>query len=478
VPLDPQLTWAGALYVASEWVIRIAMLFYVPQKRTPAAARTWLLFIFLVPWAGLAFYALVGRIYLPKRRLRLAARAQPLVAEMRASLAPVSFDAAAAVPPNFAGAVRLADAVSVFPVCGGNRLELLADYEQGIGRLVDDIRAAQRSIHLLYYIFADDEVGRAVGQALAAAVQRGVSVRLLMDSMGSRPSFRRLVPELRAQGIEVVELLRPGLFNRNSARFDLRNHRKIAVIDGRIGYTGSQNIVSAHANAGLTNEELVVRCEGPVVQQLHAVLLADRMFEGCPPVGDATLFAPPVSAGPSPAQVVPTGPGYLEPDIEQVMVSLIYGAARRIVLVSPYFIPDTVFLRAIRLAARRGVEVNLVVSRRSNKRVVQFAQESFYDELLDAGVRIHLYRGFLHAKHHTFDDDIALAGSSNLDIRSFALNQEVSVLVYDRSVVADFLRLQERYMAGSDLLDAHDWRQRPQWRRLLQNVSRLTDSFL
>ncbi len=214
------------------------------------------------------------------------------------------------------------------------------------------------------------------------------------------------------------------------------------------------------------------------MQQMHAVLLADRLFEGLPPIGDLSLFPAPVGAGPSPAQVLPTGPGYREADIEQVMVSLIYAAARRVVLVSPYFIPDVTFLRAMRHAVRRGVEVNLVVSRRSNKRVVQFAQESYYEELLDSGVRVHLYRGFLHAKHHTFDDDVVLVGSSNLDIRSFALNQEVSLLIYDRAVVAEFRRLQERYMAASDLLDAGEWGRRPQWRRLLQNVSRLGDTFL
>jgi cardiolipin synthase len=471
------LTW-GTAYLISEWLVRIVMLVYVPQRRSPASARAWLLLIFFLPALGLVLYALIGRAYLPPRRLAQQARIIELMQSMPQRFTWVAHPAPR-FEPEIAQAVRLAHNLGSFDVAQANRIEFLPDYQGSLDRLLSDIEAARRSVHLLYYIFADDNTGRRTAEAIEQAARRGVSCRLLLDSVGSRAALHRLAPRLRSAGVEVVPLLPLRVLRRGRVRLDLRNHRKIAVIDGVVGYVGSQNIVDDTANRGLTNEELVVRVEGPVVQQLQAVLLADHYQETGKEIKDATLFPEPRPAGDSPAQVLPSGPGHQEGNTQQVLVSLIYAARERVDLTTPYFVPDVTFLTAMRTVAARGVDVNLVVSRHSNKPVVQFAQQSYYEDLLTAGVKIYLYRGaFLHAKYTSIDDSAAVIGSSNLDIRSFALNSEVSLLVYDPEVVAELRKIQDRHIGDSDEITLERWRQRSPVRRWLQNMCRLTDTLI
>jgi cardiolipin synthase A/B len=468
----------GTAYVISEWLVRIVMLIYVPQRRSPASARAWLLLIFFLPVVGLVLYALIGRAYLPPRRLEQQARLAEMMRALPQKFGPVPASSPP-VPLEIGEVARLAHGLGSFDVAGGNRVELLDDYGLALDRLLRDIEAARHSVNLLYYIFAADGTGQRAAEALERAARRGVACRVLMDSMGSRAALRKLGPRLRAAGVEVVPLLPLRVRRSNRVRLDLRNHRKIAVIDGRIGYVGSQNIVDEDANRGLSNEELVARVLGPVVHQLQAVMLADRYQEVGNGIDIAELFPEPEPAGSSPAQVLPSGPGHQEGNTQQVLVSLIFGARKRVVLTTPYFVPDATFLTAMRTVAARGVEVDLIVSRHSNKPVVQFAQQSYYDDLLSAGVRIHLYHGaFLHAKHVSIDDQVAAIGSSNLDIRSFALNSEVSLLIYDREVVAHLRRIQERYMAASETVTLERWSRRSPARRWLQNMCRLMDTLI
>lgn len=471
----------GTLYVASEWVLRLVMLFYVPQQRTPAAARAWLLLIFFLPWAGVLLYAIFGRAYLPRQRLEMQAAVSHLVRELQPRILGRTLTAEPDLPPQFGPAVALSRTLADFAICRGNRVELIADYRGALDRLLDDIARARHHVHLLYYIFRDDATGQRVAAALAEAARRGVKCRLLADGYASFFSFRRLAPRLRADGIEATLLMPPSLWGRKSVRLDLRNHRKIAVIDGQVGYVGSQNIVDSDANRGLTNEELVARLTGPVVRQLQAVFLADRYYEveAMPGEPREELLPEVAEIGQSLAQVMPSGPGYHHGSTQELMIALIHAASSRVVLTTPYFMPDESFLLALTMAAARGVQVDLVVSRHSNKPIVQLAQQSNYDNLLEAGAHIHLYYGnFLHAKHATIDDGVALIGSSNLDIRSFALNNEVTVVVYDPAVVSALAAIQARYIAESEQVDAAQWAKRSIAARAAQNIARLADSLL
>jgi cardiolipin synthase A/B len=469
----------GLLYVLSEWVIRLVMLVYVPQRRSPDAARAWLVLIFLVPWLGLVLYAAIGRIRYPRRRqmddARAAERIRTVLTEMQTD--------AAFRPPEMRGVAdrtaRLVERLGNFPPLGGNRVELLPDYQAAIDRLVADIDAAQHHVHLLFYIFAPDATGRRVAEAVERAARRRVSCRVLMDAVGSAGGLRHLGPGLRSAGAEVIATMRVGFFRRNAARLDLRNHRKIAVIDGKVGYVGSQNIVDPGFLAAYPNEELLVRVTGPVVAQLQAVLLADRFQETEQRLETSTLHLAQPSTGESAAQVLPSGPGYRHENQQSLLCSLLYEAGERVVITTPYFVPDEPFLQSMETAAVRGVEVRLIVPEHSNKLVANWAQESHYARLLDAGIHVHLYAPhFLHAKHVTVDRWVAVVGSVNIDIRSFALDAEVNLLVYDREVVAAFERVQAHYLSRSRELSRPVWSRRPLLTKVAQNTARLADSLL
>ena len=471
------MNWS-LLYLVSEWMIRVAMLIYVPQRRSAAASRTWLLFIFILPWPGLLLYAVFGRIDLPKRRIERQERAARHIRDAQEQMSEHSL-MEPVIPQNLRPSLDLARRLSCFNVFGGNHVELLTDYEGTIDRLVDDIDHAEHHVHLLFYIFGVDRTSRRVMDAMVRAEKRGVNARVLMDAVGSKQALRRLAPDMRGQGIEVYELLPVGLLRRNAARFDLRNHRKIAVIDGKIGYTGSQNIVDAEFVKGYPNEELMARLSGPAVAQLQAVLLADYYFEKGRNLKDPGFFPRIEHAGTTAAQLVPSGPGYDREHGQELIVSMLHGAQERVVITTPYFVPDEPFLHALRAAARRGVEVHLVVSQHANQMITQLAQRSFYEELLDSQIAIHLYQPrFLHAKHLTIDDSIALVGSTNIDIRSFALNAEINLVLYDSRVVCGLRAVQENYFAHSEQLDAKAWKRRPLRTKVAQNIARLMDSLL
>jgi len=466
------------LYLCSEWVIRFVMLIYVPQRRSAAASRTWLLLIFLLPWPGLVIYALLGRIYLPRRRIEMQERASQHIREAQAQRSGAKAPAVD-LSPHLEPIAHLAQQLGDFEVAPGNSIELLTDYAGSINRLVADIDAASQSVHLLFYIFEADATGQSVADALARAARRGVACRVLMDAVGSKHGLRKLAPRLRQEGVEVQAMLPAGLFRRSAARFDLRNHRKIGIIDGQVGYTGSQNLVNPGFVKDHPNEELMARLTGPVVAQLQAVFLADHFFETGQPREYPDSFPELPADGPSPAHLLPSGPGYGRENGQEFITALLYAARRRVVITTPYFVPDEPVLQAIRSATRREVEVHLVVSMHANQLLTQLAQQSFYDTLLECGVAIHLYEPhFLHAKHITVDDEIALLGSTNMDIRSFALNAEINLLVYDPAVVGRMREVQERYFAHSERLSTEDWKRRPLVRKVLQNSARLADSLL
>ena len=467
------------LYLISEWVIRLGMLVYVPQRRPAAAARTWLLFIFLLPWPGLLLYALVGRIYLPARRKALQDRASRFIRQAQAQIGS-RITSEPKLPANLEPVPGIARRLGDFSPFGGNALEILTDYAGTIDRLIADIDSAQHHVHLLFYIYEPDETGTRVTRALIGAAARGVQCRVLLDAFGAKRGLHRLAPPMRAAGIETVAVLPVGLFRRKAARFDLRNHRKIVVIDGHIGYIGSQNIVNPGFVKGYPNEELVVRLTGPAVAQLQAVFLADRYFETEDVLESPELVPEPVPVGNSEVQLVPSGPGYARENGRDLIISLLYDAREKIVITTPYFVPDEPFLHAVRAARlNRGVAVHLILSLHANQLITQQAQRSYFDDLLDAGVEIHLYKPrFLHAKYLTIDRDLAMVGSTNMDIRSFALNAEINLLIYDTEVVGKLCSLQAQSIDQSMPVLREEWERRSLVAKVVQNTARLMDSFL
>jgi cardiolipin synthase len=475
--IDPYL-WFWIFFV-SEWVIRLIMLVLIPFRRSPAAAKGWLLLIFFEPWVGLVIYVLIGRARLPRQRREQVARLPRAMARVAGRLANHPNVFHPEVAPGLAGAVALAEKLGGSPILGGNAVELLVDYDETITRLAADIDRAEHHVHLLFYIFADDHATAPVVEALGRAARRGVRCRVLADAIGSRPGLRTLQPRLTALGVAVHALLPVSLLPWRKARLDLRNHRKIAVIDGRVGYTGSQNLIDKGFKKDLVYEDLMVRVTGPVVLELQYVFATDWFLESSEVLDGESEFPFPEVTGSVPAQALPSGPDFPTQNNQRLFVALVHGARKQVVLTTPYFIPDDPLLQAMQTAAHRGVDVHLVVSEIGDHPVVSLAQKSYYEDLLEAGVHVHLYRkNFLHAKHLSVDESVAVIGTSNLDIRSFALNAEVMLMIYDAGSAARLTAEQERYFADSRLLTLTEWQQRSFAAKVAQNLARLLSPLL
>lgn len=473
-----ELPWSWTL-MAGEWLVRLTMLAYIPQRRPPAAARTWLLLIFLFPWAGLVVYLIVGRIQIPKRRRTLLEKLSRTVREAAQGLPPEIRTPLDQLPEGVANAARLAERLTAFPMLSGNTVELLSEYEASLERLATDIRNARLRVHLLYYIYGDDDVAERVTHALEQAARRGVQCRLLLDGIGSKQALKTVAPRLRAAGVEVTEVLPVRFLRPRGTRVDIRNHRKVAIIDGQIGYVGSQNVVAPRFVPGFPNEELVARVTGPIVAELGAVFWVDRLQETEPTADSSPGWGPTERTGDVVAQLIPSAPSYRQQTFAMLLVSLIHQARRNVTITTPYFVPDEPFLAALRTAIERGVQVRLIVPLHSNQRLTVLAQSSYYEELLEAGVEIHQYRThFLHAKSLVIDDDLVIVGSSNMDIRSFAINAEANLLIHDATVARQVRELNQRHIDQSDRLTLEAWRRRPLAIRIAQNTARLADSLL
>jgi len=474
----PEFTWLhwGTLAVVADWAIRLVMLPIVPTRRSPEAAKGWLLLIFFLPWVGLVAYLLIGRPRLPRWRLERLAEFVRQAEPLRGRLEALPGTAPPAVPPPYAASVKLSTDLAQMPNLGGNAVELLTDYGATLERIAADIEAAQQTVHLCYYIFAEDVRTAPVIAALGRAVARGVHCRVLVDAFGSRPMIPALLPRLQGLGID-TRIALPFRW-RKPERLDLRNHRKIVVIDGRIGYTGSQNMVSPDFKPGLNYSELVARIEGPGALQLQVVFAADWFVESGEFIG-ATAFPTPMAAGPCPAQILPNGPASSTQRAQRMVVNLVYAAQRRVCITTPYFIPSQPLQEAMETAAQRGVQVHLIVDHRKDQFMVANAQRSYYESLLGAGVHIHAYReAFLHTKAVSIDGEVAWVGSCNMDLRSFELNEEVIALFYSRDIALRLEACETAYMRGSERVDLARWRQRPFHQQLVQNLTRLVSPLL
>jgi cardiolipin synthase len=319
-------------------------------------------------------------------------------------------------------------------------------------------------------------VGCRVIDALGRAVGRGVDCHVLVDVVGSHKWVRKTLRMLNEKGVDARAAL-PFRPLRHRTRRDMRNHRKLYIIDGEIGYAGSQNIICRDFRPGVVNRELVARVTGPAVAEMTAVFLTDwyleteQMLEPEPPI--------PPPAGKCTLQVLPSGADYPLEGFQTLLTWQVDRAQREVVLVTPYFIPDDSLVSAMSTAVVRGVDVRVIVSKVVDQPFVNLAQSSYYDQLLACGVRIHRYRDYLlHAKTVRIDDELGIIGSSNVDIRSFQLNEEVSLLLIDGGSLGRLREIQEGYLAGSDELNLDEWRRRSWLRKFAEAMARLVGPLL
>jgi cardiolipin synthase len=479
------LTWAAVIGFTIDWIIRIGFIIYIPRKRNPNSAISWLLVLFLLPGLGLLLFLVIGNPRLSKNRRKMQQKANKLIEQVtgkeKNELASLSTD-----QQNRANSLaELSKSLTKLPAKAGNSIEIQPEYDESIKDLVKEVKKSKEFVHIEYFIIALDKTTMPLFDAMKEAVERGVKVRLLVDGMGyraypRRKEMKKLLTDIGVEWYEMLPLrLRPSLYNRP----DLRNHRKIVVIDDRVAYIGSLNMIdrSYHRKDDIRYDELVAKMNGPVVRQASAIFASDWYFETgelLQKIVNPKYRKLPKKSGNVVAQIVPSGSGFENSNNSRLFVALMYKAKERVVITNPYFVPDEAMLEAVTTAALRGVDVSIINSMAMDQWMVGHAQRSFYDQLMRAGVKIYLYKypKLLHSKHITIDDDIAVVGSSNMDIRSFQLNQECVVIAYDKKVVASIKKVQAKNIASSDLVDINEWDRRSTFNKFLDSLARLTSA--
>jgi cardiolipin synthase len=460
------------VYSLIGWGIRVLMVTVVLRRQfAPGASVAWLGIVFLHPYIGLTLYMLVGESRLGPHRIE---RHREITARFRDPArhsGRLPHQTQPTAEPSYQPMVRQADKISGLPVLAGNQLDFIPDAAQFLQRLVADINAAQHHVHLLYYIIACDSTACAVGDALMQAVRRGVHCRVLADALASRIFFYRdgLGPKLVAAGVEVVPALPVAPFRRRMARMDLRNHRKLAIIDGRIALAGSHNVINPDYGGRRGNPwiDLSARFTGPIVGELASIFAEDWAFETnqeieIPYPESTRVQAPSGPADDVLAQVVPTGPTEPDETYRRLLLAAIQSSRRELILTTPYFVPDETTLLSMMMAADRGVTVKLIVPQTADHFFAAAAGRAHFYSLLRSGVEIHLYKpALLHAKTTTVDDAFALFGSANLDVRSFSLNFELSVMLYGKEITERLRTIQNQYLSQSIQLNLADWQHRP-----------------
>lgn len=462
-------TFAVVVFLV-DLVVRLGLsgVIIMRSQGSPAVRLAWLTIILIVPFVGGPLYLLLGGIRLGKDRLRRHQEAWKWLRDQEWEDPPVS-----AILPGRAGA--LVEALGGDEPTTGNLLRLYSETEEATRVLIGDIDHAKQRVDLLVYIYLDDDTGRAVAQALIRAAGRGVACRVLADAFGST---RFLHSELRSSmeraGVRVLPALPVRMFGVAVARLDHRNHRKIFVIDGRIGWTGSMNIASASFELKPKYApwvDVAVRVEGPAVFDLHTLFIEDWVVESREDPATLRMARPRPLESDAIVQILGTAPHRHPLALRELSIFGLPGGEDQITMTTPYFVPDDVTVTALISAARAGVPTTLIVPKRNDSPLVAAASRSFYERLLQAGVRLFEYRaGLLHAKTITLGDTRSVISTANLDRRSYELNFEVTMFVVDRSFSDKLRNLQAQYMAQSDEVVLNAWRKRGTARRFTENL--------
>ena len=473
------------LLVLVDFTMRIIAIIVVPRNRRPSSGTAWLLAIFFLPYLGVLVFLLIGNYKLPRKRRAKQQEINQFILDSTEGIERVSHGVP--WPTWLASVVELNRGLGAMPLVGGNTARLIGDYGASLDAMAEAVAAARHYVHIEFYLVSYDPVTARLFDEMEKAVLRGVTVRVLLDHITSirYPRYRQTIRKLTAIGVRWELMLPVQPLRGRYQRPDLRNHRKLVVIDGEVGFMGSQNIIDrtylkrGNLRRGLKWQDLMVRCEGPIVAGINAIFITDWYTETDELLGRERE---PMTAGdPSEGldcQLVPSGPGFDSENNLRLFLALLYYAQKRIVITTPYFVPDEAMLYAVTTAAERGVHVEIFVSEVADQKVVYHAQRSYYEALLRSGVQVWLYRQpyVLHAKHFTIDDDVAVIGSSNMDIRSFQLDLEISMMVRGHDFVREMREVEDGYRALSRQLTLEEWLKQPLRSTVLDNLARLTSS--
>ncbi|MBB6307457.1 cardiolipin synthase [Xanthobacter tagetidis] len=418
--------------------------------REPASRFAWVLVIALAPVVGVLAYVLFGEVNLGRGRVARLHAALKTLPPAEGIAGP---SAEAAVPERYIPLFRVGHSVNGFLPVAGNRAALTPDSAAAVEAMVADIDAARHSVHVLFYIWLADGSGLKVMAAVKRAAARGVVCRVIVDDLGSRALVRSVHwRDMAEAGVRLAAALPVGnpLLRPLKGRIDMRNHRKIVVVDNRIAYCGSQNCADAAFAVKAKYApwvDVLARFEGPIVRQKQHLFAANWMSQVDEDL--SPLFAEPLP-GDAPgfvAQAIGSGAGVRYSAMPETFVALMNAARRELVITTPYYVPDEPIQAALCGSARRGVSTTIVFPARNDSWIVAAASRSYYRDLIEAGVQIREYEGgLLHAKTLTLDGEVTLIGSANIDRRSFELNAENNILLYDPAFTVQMRARQQVFM--------------------------------
>jgi cardiolipin synthetase len=491
------ITWAEIFLFAHTCAALTCMVRVLYKQRNVGTAFAWLIILFLFPVFGTIGYLLVGEPWLGSARTKRMGEMNRFYSGFAEKyLKEMYFDIGDKVKPHYHGISRVAARSTGLGATQGNGMTLLATTDDIIDTMLADIEAAEHSCLLAFYIIEPQGRIEELLDAVLRAAGRGVDCAILADAVGSSGFLGSAwAEELRDAGVEVHSALPVGPLRTLFTRSDLRNHRKIIVIDGKIGYTGSYNLVDPRffkKGSGVGEwVDVMMRCTGPLVLEMSAVFFADLAVETDENLQGIQqyltenedripeLLPENINRGSVVAQVIPSAPEQGDRVIYETIISAIHSATKRIIITTPYFVPDEPLLTALTTAAKRGVEVTLILPAKVDSLLVRYASRAYYPLLLSAGVKLAMFEGgLLHAKTMTIDEDYALFGTVNMDMRSFFLNLEISLAIYDKHMTNRIYDLQRGYLADSRYISVRAWQQRAKWWGLVENTVRLMSPLL
>ncbi len=469
----------AAILFALHALLLIAFIIRVMLRphREPASRIAWIVVILSLPGIGMLTYILLGETNIGRRRVERMRKVISLLPDVAETEGADATNIRVEVPERYAHLFQAGKTINGFDPVGGNQAHLMKDSNSSIASIIADIDAAKDHVHLLFYIWLPDNNGLKMVEALKRAAARGVTCRAMADDLGSRVMIKsEHWQAMGAAGVHLARALPIGnpLLRPLKGRIDLRNHRKIVVIDNHITYCGSQNcadpefLVKAKYAPWV---DAMMRFEGPIARQNQHLFAGDWMAHVEEDISDLLRQPMPQALPGLPAQVIGTGPTVRYSAMPEMFESLMYAARRELVISTPYYVPDEPMLAGLCASARRGVATTIIFPARNDSWIVGAASHSYYRRLLDAGVQIFEYvGGLLHTKSLTLDGEVTLIGSANMDRRSFELNYENNILLVDQSLTAEMRQRQENYIAASNRVTIEEVNNWTWYRRLGNNA--------
>ncbi len=466
-------------------ILAVIIVFF--QRKDPKSVWAWLLILYFIPVAGFIFYLLIGTDMHKQKMFRtkeIEDKLSDAIRHQEMSIKNQELTVSYPEMRDYGDLVLYHLHVSNAILTNDNEVQFFVDGREKFQALVEDLKQAQSSIHIQYYIIKDDEVFRSILEVLRQKVQEGVEVRILFDGMGGRFVRGRLWKELRGMGMQVAEFF-PAIFGQLQLRVNYRNHRKIVVIDGKTGYVGGFNI--AREYIGLDKKfgywrDTHMRIKGSAVDALQVRFILDWNFAARNQTIAFEKYLAEPEVGPNsecPVQIVTSGPDSLEQSIRNTYLRLIHKAKRTIYIQTPYFIPDEAIMSALSIAVHSGVEVNIMIPCKPDHPFVYWATYSYVGELVLQGANCYMYMdGFLHAKGIVVADMALCYGTANMDIRSFSLNFEVNAILYDEGKAREMTEYFHQDLKRSKQITKNMYLGRNLLVRFKEQVSRLLSPLL